>query len=65
MKLKQEVWHQDSVETSLWMGENGLLLNTAALEERTFYFEVVRIPAQTLSTSGHEPEGKHTPIGYT
>lgn len=55
MTLRQEVWHQDPAEQNLWVGENGLLVNTVALEERASYFEVVRVPVQPLPVSDHEP----------
>ena len=38
-----ETWTQDPEERDLWHGENGVILNTAALEERTAYYEVVRL----------------------
>lgn len=55
MTLKQETWHQDPADHDLWMGGNGLIVNTAALDERADYFEIVRAavlpqPTETLST---------------
>ena len=40
-----ETWYQDSTDKDLWHGENGLILNTSALEERNFYFEIDRLEA--------------------
>jgi hypothetical protein len=48
MTSKQEIWHQAPFENDLWINEDGLLVNTAALEERTTYFEVVRVPVQSV-----------------
>ncbi len=48
MTSKQEIWHQDLFDNDLWINEYGLLVNTAALEERTTYFEVVRVPVQLV-----------------
>ena len=62
MTLRQEVWHQDSAEKDLWINENGLLVNTAALEERASYFEVaelIRMPAQLAPASDQELVGGH------
>lgn len=58
MALRQEIWHQDPFEKDLWVGENGLLVNAVALEERAYYAEVVRMPAQPIPVSNHEPEGE-------
>ena len=38
-----EVWYQDSVEADLWNNDKGLLVNTAALNEREAFFEVTRV----------------------
>ena len=43
---KIEIWYQDSLDNDLWHGEHGVLVNTAALNEREAYFQVSRIPAQ-------------------
>jgi len=48
MTSRQEIWNQDPFEKDLWMNEDGLLVNTAALEERTYYVEVVRVPVQPV-----------------
>lgn len=45
MKSSQESWQQDPYETDLWHGANGLIVNTAALEERSYYVNVVRLTA--------------------
>lgn len=53
MTLKTETWQQDPQEPDLWFGEGGLIVNSAALEERTYYYEVHRVPAQpTVSPPG-------------
>jgi hypothetical protein len=57
MTSKQEIWHQDPFENDLWMNEDGLLVNTAALEERTYYVEVVRVPVQPVPD--HELVGEY------
>ena len=57
MTSKQEIWHQDPFEKDLWINEDGLLVNTAALEERTTYFEVVRVPVQPVPD--HDLVGKY------
>ncbi len=36
-----ELWRRDAKDLDLWHGENGLILNTAALEERKAYYNVV------------------------
>lgn len=46
--LKTEIWYQDSQDADLWHGEQGLIVNTAALNERETYYKVLRIAsAQT------------------
>ncbi len=39
----KETWTQDSIDLELWHGENGLIINTAALDERETYYEVERV----------------------
>lgn len=38
---KTEFWRRDAKDLDLWHGENGLILNTAALQERKAYYNVV------------------------
>lgn len=39
-----ELWQQLG-DSDLWETESDLIVNTAALEERSAYFEVIRIPS--------------------
>ena len=43
-----EVWHQDNHSQDLWHGNNGVIVNTAALEERETYFDIIRIPSASF-----------------
>lgn len=43
-KVSIEVWRQDTDNQDLWHGDNHLIVNTAALQEREAYYEIVRIP---------------------
>jgi hypothetical protein len=38
-----EVWCQDTDNADLWHGQHGVIVNTAALAEREFYYHVIRI----------------------
>jgi len=38
---KTELWRRDPKDKDLWHGESGLILNTAALQERKAYYNVV------------------------
>ena len=38
---KTEFWRRDPKDLDLWHGENGLILNTAALDARKDYYNVV------------------------
>ena len=38
-----ETWYQLASNPDLWEGASGLIINTAALQEREAYFEVTRI----------------------
>jgi hypothetical protein len=40
-----ELWKQDAGNTDLWHHAGGLIVNTAALDERQEYFNIVRIHA--------------------
>ena len=42
-----ECWQQDPDAPDLWHGDEGVIVNTAALEERAFYFEIVRVHTAT------------------
>ena len=41
-----EVWQQNIEHLDFWHGPNGVIINTAALNEREFYYNVIRITAQ-------------------
>jgi hypothetical protein len=43
--LITEIWTQDIENPDLWHGNYGVMLNTAALNEREAFFEVTRVPA--------------------
>ena len=43
---RQEMWTQDPEGHNLWHGEAGVIVNAAALEERSSYFDIVRVPSQ-------------------
>ncbi len=43
--LLTEIWTQDIENPELWHGNYGVILNTAALDEREAFFDVTRIPA--------------------
>lgn len=58
MALRQEVWHQLPTEPDMWLSESGLLVNTAALEERTYYYDVVRMPALLATVTDFKPVRK-------
>lgn len=38
---KTELWRRDAKDSDLWHGEKGLILNTAALQERKAYYNIV------------------------
>jgi hypothetical protein len=44
MKAFVEKWWQDTQDLDLWHGEHGLIINTAALQEREAFYTVVRLP---------------------
>jgi hypothetical protein len=46
MKANLETWQQDPFDPGFWIGENGLIINTAALDERSKFSEIVRVLAQ-------------------
>lgn len=60
MTLKQEIWHQNPFEKDLWAGENGLIINTAALRERASNFEIVEVPVQPTPVPDYGPVVEHT-----
>ena len=52
-----EVWYQDALEPDLWHKDNGLIVNTAALDEREEFFEVTRVAVN------HTPGDVTSPAG--
>lgn len=38
-----EIWRQDPENPDLWHGAHGVIINTAALEERKAYFDIVKL----------------------
>ena len=45
-----EVWQQDALDADFWHGPNGIIVNTAALKEREFYFDIVCAEAHKLAS---------------
>ncbi len=45
LNKKIEIWRQDNETQDLWHGENNLIINTSALNERETYLEIMRIPS--------------------
>jgi hypothetical protein len=43
-----EVWYQDTENGDMWHGKHGVIVNTAALNEREFYFDIIRITVQPV-----------------
>lgn len=52
--FNSEVWYQDTQDRDLWSNENGLLVNTAALNEREVYFDVTRVDANAVQLDGSQ-----------
>lgn len=42
---KTEVWYQDLEDGNLWHGTHGVIVNTAALVEREFFYNITRVVA--------------------
>ena len=42
-----ETWRRDTLEPDLWHAADGVIVNTAALVEREFYVDVVRLEPYT------------------
>jgi hypothetical protein len=45
-----EVWYQDPENSDMWHGKHGVIVNTAALNEREFYYDIIRITTQPSYT---------------
>ena len=45
-----EVWQQDTQDADFWHGPNGIIVNTTALKEREFYFDIVLVEKQKLAS---------------
>jgi hypothetical protein len=46
-----EVWYQDPEDGNLWHGTHGVIVNTAALLEREFFYNIERVAAPVKSNS--------------
>lgn len=51
--LVTEIWTQDTENPDLWHGNYGVMINTAALNEREAYFDVIRISAMPQEPLSH------------
>ena len=40
-KLASETWTRDSEDADLWHGPHGVIVNTAALEERKVFYHII------------------------
>ena len=40
-QLETEIWTQDSEDENLWHGPAGVIVNTAALEERRAFYQIL------------------------
>jgi hypothetical protein len=47
---KSEVWYQDPEDGNLWHGTHGVIVNTAALVEREFFYNIERVTAPGSSS---------------
>lgn len=47
-----EVWYQDPEDNNLWHGTHGVIVNTAALVEREFFYNIERVPFKSQKVSG-------------
>jgi hypothetical protein len=45
---KTEVWYQDPEDGNLWHGTHGVIVNTAALTEREFFYNIQRVHTQVI-----------------
>lgn len=41
-----ERWYQDAEDSDYWHGQHRVIVNTAALNEREFYYHIIRINAE-------------------
>lgn len=58
-----ETWYQDARDADLWHGDYGLIVNTAALDQRAVYFEVIRVSAGHLVTAPDVSKTSLHPVG--
>jgi hypothetical protein len=49
---KSEVWYQDPEDSNLWHGTHGVIVNTAALVEREFFYNITRVVAPGTPSRG-------------
>jgi hypothetical protein len=45
-----EIWYQDLEDGNLWHGTHGVIVNTAALTEREFFYNIQRVYAHAKAT---------------
>jgi hypothetical protein len=58
MKTKEplkssEVWQQSLENPDFWHGPNGVIINTAALNEREFYYNLIRVSLRPYIKEGY------------
>ncbi len=50
-----EIWRQDPSDPELWHGREGLIVNTAALLEREYYFSIIRVSGSESAYGREQP----------
>ncbi len=55
LHLTPELWRQDPHDPDLWDGPHGLMVNSAALAEREFYHQVIRLNPTAPSPNPSSP----------
>ncbi len=40
-KIASEIWTRDAEDIDLWHGPHGVIINTAALHARKFYYDLI------------------------
>jgi hypothetical protein len=53
LTLETEVWYQDREDGDYWHGKRGIIVNTAALNEREVYYEIIRVHTCTNNKAEH------------
>ena len=58
-----ETWRQDTTDRDLWHHASGVIVNSAALDQREPYYTIIRVGAADSAYGQEQPDLNLQPLG--